>query len=102
MEHAYIQLLHLLAGHTGWTLAVVFLAAFLEALAVIGTFVPGSTTLFIAGALVGTGSLNLGWALAAGILGAVAGDGISYWIGHRYRHSIPKVWPFRKHPKLLD
>ncbi|CAB3763005.1 bifunctional DedA family/phosphatase PAP2 family protein [Paraburkholderia humisilvae] len=102
MEHAYIQLLHLLGGHTGWTLAVVFLAAFLEALAVIGTFVPGSTTLFIAGALVGTGSLNLGWVLAFGILGAVAGDGISYWVGHRYRHIIPGVWPFRTHPKLLD
>jgi membrane protein DedA with SNARE-associated domain/membrane-associated phospholipid phosphatase len=102
MEHAYIQFLHLLGGHTGWTLTVVFVAAFLEAIAIIGTFVPGSTALFVAGALVGTGSLNLGWLLAIAIAGAIAGDGISYWIGHRYRDTIARMWPFRTHPKLLD
>jgi membrane protein DedA with SNARE-associated domain len=64
MEHAYVQLLHVLAGHPGWTLAVVFLAACLEAIAVIGTFIPGSTAMFLAGALVGTGSLSLGWSFA--------------------------------------
>ena len=58
MEQAYVHLLHLLGGHAGWTLAVVFLAAFLESVAVIGTFVPGSTAMFLAGALVGTGALN--------------------------------------------
>jgi membrane protein DedA with SNARE-associated domain len=102
MEHAYVQLLHLLAGHTGWTLAVVFLAAFLEAVAFIGTFVPGSTALFMAGALVGTGTLNLGWLLAIAVVGAIAGDGASYWFGHRYRDKIAGVWPFRTHPRLLE
>jgi hypothetical protein len=33
MEHAYVQLLHLLAGRPAWSLTVVFLAAFLEAIA---------------------------------------------------------------------
>ena len=32
MEHAYIHLLHQLAGHSAWMLAVVFLGAFLEAI----------------------------------------------------------------------
>jgi membrane protein DedA with SNARE-associated domain len=49
MEHAYIHLLHLLAGHSAWMLTVVFLAAFLESIAVIGTFIPGSTAMFLAG-----------------------------------------------------
>jgi membrane protein DedA with SNARE-associated domain len=102
MEYAYVQLLHLLAGHTGWTLTVVFLAAFLEAIAIAGTFVPGSTAMFVAGALVGTGSLNLGWLLVIAIAGAIAGDGISYWIGHRYRNEIAGAWPFRTHPRLLE
>jgi membrane protein DedA with SNARE-associated domain len=102
MEHAYVQLLHLLAGHAGWTYAVVFLAAFLESVAIIGTFVPGSTAMFIAGALAGTGTLNLGWLLVCGIVGAVAGDGMSYWFGHRYRTTIAGLWPFRTHPKLLE
>ena len=102
MEHAYVHLLHLLAGHPAWTFAVVFLAAFLEAIAVIGTFVPGSTAMFLAGALVGTGSLNLGWVLAWAIAGAVAGDGMSYWLGNRYKDTIVQIWPFRKHPQVLD
>ncbi|BCF91370.1 MULTISPECIES: VTT domain-containing protein [Paraburkholderia] len=102
MEHAYVQLLHLLAGHTAWTLVVVFLAAFLEAVAIIGTFVPGSTAMFIAGALVGTGTLNLGWLFASAIVGAVAGDGMSYWFGRRYKDTISKLWPFSTHPGLLE
>ena len=102
MEHAYIHLLHLLAGHPGWTLTVIFLAAFLESLAVVGTFVPGSTAMFLAGALIGTGSLSLGWALVWAVAGAIAGDGMSFWIGCRYKDRIVQFWPFRKHPEVLE
>ncbi|NML30053.1 bifunctional DedA family/phosphatase PAP2 family protein [Paraburkholderia antibiotica] len=102
MEHAYIHLLHLLAGHSTWMLAIVFLAAFLEAIAVIGTFIPGSTAMFLAGALTGTGSLSLGWVFFWAILGAVAGDGMSFWIGERYKDRIVHLWPFRTHPEVLD
>jgi membrane protein DedA with SNARE-associated domain/membrane-associated phospholipid phosphatase len=102
MEHAYIHLLHLLAGHPAWTLTVVFLAAFLEAIAFIGTFIPGSTAMFLAGALVGTGSLSLGWVFLWAIAGAVAGDGMSFWIGRRYKDRIVQLWPFSTHPQILD
>ncbi|CAB3775747.1 hypothetical protein LMG28614_00076 [Paraburkholderia ultramafica] len=102
MEHAYIQLLHQLAGHSAWMLTVVFLAAFLEAIAVIGTFIPGSTAMFLAGALTGTGSLSLGWVFVWAIIGAIAGDGMSFWLGGRYKERIVQLWPFRKHPELLD
>ncbi|MFM0734626.1 VTT domain-containing protein [Paraburkholderia sediminicola] len=102
MEHAYIHLLHLLAGHSAWTLTVIFLAAFLEAIAVIGTFVPGSTAMFLAGALAGTGSLSLGWVFLWAIAGAIAGDGMSFWIGRRYKARIIQLWPFRTHPQILD
>jgi membrane protein DedA with SNARE-associated domain/membrane-associated phospholipid phosphatase len=102
MEHAYIHLLHLLAGHPAWTLTVICVAAFLEAIAVIGTFVPGSTAMFLAGALVGTGSLSLGWAFLSAIAGAIAGDGMSFWIGKRYKARIVQLWPFRTHPQVLD
>lgn len=101
MEHAYVHMLRLLAGHPAWTLTVVFLAAFLEAIAVVGTFIPGSTAMFLAGALVGTGSLNLGWVLASAIAGAVAGDGTSYWLGSWYKDKLVQAWPFSKHPQLL-
>ncbi|WP_025600152.1 bifunctional DedA family/phosphatase PAP2 family protein [Burkholderia sp. WSM2230] len=102
MEQAYVHLLHLLAGHPEWMLTVVFLAAFLESVAVIGTFVPGSTAMFLAGALTGTGSLSLGWVLAWAIAGAIAGDGISFWLGSRYKSRIVKLWPFSRHPEVLE
>jgi membrane protein DedA with SNARE-associated domain len=56
--------------------------------------------MFLAGAAVGTGSLNLGWVLAWAIAGAVAGDGMSYWLGSRYKDRIVQVWPFRTHPQV--
>lgn len=102
MEHAYTHLLHLLAGHPGWTLTVIFLAAFLEAIAVIGTFIPGSTAMFLAGAFAGTGSLSLGWVLAWAVAGAIAGDGMSFWLGRRYKDRIVLLWPFRTHPQILE
>ncbi|MFC5432024.1 VTT domain-containing protein [Paraburkholderia denitrificans] len=102
MEHAYAHLMHLLAGHPAWTLVVIFLAAFLEAVAVIGTFIPGSTVMFLGGALVGTGSLNLGWSLGCALVGAVAGDALSDWLGSRFKETISQMWPFRTHPKMLE
>jgi membrane protein DedA with SNARE-associated domain/membrane-associated phospholipid phosphatase len=102
MEQAYLHLLHLLAGHPEWMLTVVFFAAFLESVAVIGTFVPGSTAMFLAGALTGTGSLSLGWVLAWAIAGAIAGDGLSFWLGSRYKNRIVKLWPFSRHPEVLE
>jgi undecaprenyl-diphosphatase len=102
MEHAYEHLLHLLAAHATWTLAVVALAAFLESLALIGTFIPGSTAMFIAGAFAATGTINLVWLFVCAIAGAVAGDGVSFWIGHHYRDSLTRMWPFKSHPAILE
>lgn len=102
MEHAYAHLLHLLAAHAEWTLAFVFVAALLESLALVGTFFPGSTAMFIAGAFAGTGTLNLGWLFVVAIAGAVAGDALSFWIGHRYRESLAQMWPFSHYPAILS
>ncbi|WP_244828688.1 bifunctional DedA family/phosphatase PAP2 family protein [Caballeronia sp. TF1N1] len=101
MEHSYYKLLHLLSSHPEWTLVVVLLASFLESLAFIGTFIPGSTAMFIAGALVGTGALNLGWVMVCAVVGAIAGDAVSFWFGKRYATSIAQMWPFRAHPGAL-
>lgn len=101
MEHAYLQLLQLLTAHAQWTLTVVFAAAFLESLALIGTVIPGSTAMFIAGAFAGTGTVNLGWLFVVAIAGAVAGDALSFWIGHRYRDALAQRWPFSRYPEMF-
>lgn len=62
-----------------------FLVAFLEALAIVGLLVPGILLLLAIAALIGWDPAWMLALTAALALGAMAGDGISYWIGRRYR-----------------
>ena len=63
-----------LSAHQHMALALVFTAAFLESIAVIGVVVPGSTAVFLAGALTGIGILRVEWVLGLWVLGAVLGE----------------------------
>ncbi|MBM7094033.1 hypothetical protein JTP67_37125, partial [Streptomyces sp. S12] len=63
---------------------VIFLIAFCDALIILGIAVPALPLLFAVGTLVGLGHINGPYALACATLGAFAGDGLSYWIGHRW------------------
>ncbi|MFH2080826.1 MAG: DedA family protein [Pseudomonadota bacterium] len=81
--------------------SVIFLISAAESLAVIGLFIPGTIVMFGVGALVGKGMLDLWPTLAWAAAGAVAGDGLSYWLGYRYRDGLREFWPFSHHPALL-
>jgi membrane protein DedA with SNARE-associated domain len=69
------DLLHLI-GRYGYL--VVFFGVMLEGA---GMPLPGETVLITAGALVHRGVLDFGDTLLFGILGAVVGDQIGYWVG---------------------
>jgi len=60
--------------------AVVFLGVFLENA---GAPVPGETMLLAGAALSRSGSLDLGWVIAAAIVGATLGDNLGFFIGRR-------------------
>lgn len=96
------SLINWVNAHPHWAGIVVFLVAFSESLAVVGMLVPGVVMMFAAGALVGAGAVEFGsiywWAVA----GAVLGDGLSFWIGHHYKEHLSSMWPFSKHPQILD
>jgi membrane protein DedA with SNARE-associated domain/membrane-associated phospholipid phosphatase len=79
----------------------VFAASFLEALAVIGTVVPGSSIVFAAGVLAGLRALDPWLAAACAIVGAILGDGISYEFGKHRHDAIRAMWPLRQHPTLV-
>jgi membrane protein DedA with SNARE-associated domain/membrane-associated phospholipid phosphatase len=81
---------------------LVFLIAFCDALAVVGIVVPALPLLFAVGVLVGLGHLSGPYAVASAALGALVGDGLSYWIGHRWGPRMREHWPFRRYPQLLD
>ena len=80
---------------------VIFLIAFGDALVILGVAIPAVPLLFAVGTLVGLGHVDGAYALACATLGAFAGDGISYWVGHRYGPQLRQRWPFSKHPEWL-
>ena len=90
-----------LQAHPLMALGLVFLTAFGESLAFVGILVPGAVLMVAFGALVALDVMPLGATLLAAILGAIAGDGLSYWLGHHYRERLRGFWPFSRHPELL-
>jgi membrane protein DedA with SNARE-associated domain len=73
----------------GWlALALVFLFTALEAPAFLGLVIPGELALVLGGVLAHGHRIALPWAIAVGVLGAIAGDSAGYWIGRRWRHLL--------------
>lgn len=91
-----------IAAHPNWAYFVVALIAFGESLAIVGLIVPGAFLLFGVGALIGSGELALWPALFSATLGAILGDGISFWLGYHYRERLVSLWPFNRYPKLIE
>ena len=87
--------------HPHWSALVVFIIALTESLAAVGLFVPGAVLMVAAGALVGMGEVGFWPILFAALAGAIAGDGLSFWLGYRYRDRLRSFWPFRNHPQWL-
>jgi membrane protein DedA with SNARE-associated domain/membrane-associated phospholipid phosphatase len=83
------------------SLLLVFLVACSESLAVVGLIVPGALLMVGFGALIALDYLDFGPTVIAAILGAVTGDGISYWLGIKYNRNLIAIWPFRRYPDLL-
>lgn len=80
---------------------VTFLISAGESVAVLGTLIPGSITMTAIGTLAGAGVIPLWSTIIWAILGAVLGDGISYWIGHYFKDRLRNMWPFKNNPSIL-
>jgi membrane protein DedA with SNARE-associated domain len=72
-----------------------------EAVPLVGTVVPGSTAILGISALATTAQLDPWLLLIAATLGAIAGDGFSFWLGRRYRAKILRAWPLNRYPQLI-
>ncbi len=87
--------------HPALAYGAIFLISLSESLALIGLIVPGTVIMFGVGAVVATGSLGLKPVLLLAAAGAVAGDGISYWLGRHYQDGLRRMWPFSCYPGML-
>jgi len=68
---------------------------------IIGIFIPGVILLFALAALGGSGALSLELTLLAAFLGAIAGDGLSFYLGRRYSAQSRSIWPLSRYPDLI-
>lgn len=62
---------------------LVLLAAFLESLVVVGLFIPGTVVVVLAGFVAARGYLDVEDLIWFAAIGAVLGDGISFYLGKK-------------------
>ena len=68
-----------LGAHQALAILFAFLVSFGEALLIIGLFVPSTVVLVGLGTLIGLGKMALPPVFAATVVGAIAGDALSFW-----------------------
>jgi len=88
-------------AHPNWIGFAVFAATALESVALIGSFIPGMVIVTALAGIAAPLGANI-WVLVLWCaLGAIIGDGLSFWIGHRYGDQLKSMWPFRTRPEFL-
>lgn len=90
-----------ITAHPSWSGFIVFLISVSESLAIVGLVVPGVVLMTAIGSMMGAGILPFWETLIWAILGAIVGDGISYWLGYHYHEKLRNYWPFKQFPGLL-
>lgn len=92
----------LLTEHRAWSGPLIFALAFAESMAFLSLAVPFTTMIVGAGALMLAGVIDPWVIVPWGVAGASVGDAVSYWIGRYFTDKIPKVWPFKTNPGMLE
>lgn len=95
------NLLIWVSNNPNYSYLLIFLISLSESLVVVGLVVPGLTIMLAIGTMIGIGYISLWPAMITAILGAVAGDAISYQIGRHYQQSIRDWYIFRKYPDVI-
>ena len=67
-------------------------------LGTVGIRFPSAAILLTSGVLIQQGHLGLGGTVAFGVLGAIVGNQIGYWVGHRAGRELILTW--RRYVKL--
>jgi membrane protein DedA with SNARE-associated domain/membrane-associated phospholipid phosphatase len=96
------QIVTFIGDNPGLAGFICFAAAMGEALFIIGLVVPSTVVLVGAGTLIGLGKLDPLSIFIWTVLGATAGDAISYWFGYFYKDHVRKLWPLSKYSSLMD
>jgi len=96
------QLLDFAAAHPSLVGLIVLISATAEAIVVVVAIFPGTSIVLALAGVAGAAHADVWLLVLWAALGAVIGDGVSFWIGHRYGGHLRQVWPFKQRPDLLD
>ncbi|HSQ07767.1 MAG TPA: VTT domain-containing protein, partial [Chromatiaceae bacterium] len=102
MEALLAQAIDWVKDNPNWSLVWVFVISISESLAVVGLFVPGVLMMGTMGALIAAGAIGFWPVVIAAVLGAIVGDGLSFWLGHYFKDGIRRIWPFSRYPETLN
>ena len=82
--------------------ALVVLLVFGEAALFVGFFLPGETTVLVAGVVASQGNINIGVLCTLVVLAAVVGDSVGYAVGHHYGERLLSIRVLQRHREELD
>lgn len=91
-----------LHAHPHWAGFITFLISLSESLAIVGSIIPGSVTMTAIGMLIGTGVIPLVSTFVWAILGAIAGDSLSFFLGFYFKENLVNIWPFTRYPTMIS
>lgn len=101
MDHIAAQTLAFIKDNPGWAALIIGITAFGESFVFLSLLFPGTAILIASGSLVSDGILKPLPIIIAGIVGAVLGDTVSFWLGERFGPVMRRTWPYRDHPERL-
>jgi membrane protein DedA with SNARE-associated domain len=96
------QLLSWIQEHSALGMLLIFFIALLESLAVVGVLVPGALFMIAVGGLVASDVLNFYQVCFWAILGAIAGDALSYHLGQRCSEQAQSLSWLKNHQKVMQ
>lgn len=102
MTQLLSQFVDFLGQHQYLAILFAFLVAFGEALLILGLFVPSTVVLVGLGTLIGLGKMAFLPVFVATVVGAIAGDALSFWAGVHWKQQIRTFWPFSHYGGLMD
>ncbi|MBS9403992.1 bifunctional DedA family/phosphatase PAP2 family protein [Halomonas sp. TRM85114] len=90
-----------LAPSPGLLLLIIGTIALVESLALIGLLVPGVVLITASASLAGHQELAPVTVILVAFIGAILGDGLSFWLGYTQRENVNRLWPLSRYPEWI-
>lgn len=101
MEQVVQEITQFINANQEWAAVILGLLAMGESLLIVGIAIPATAVMLVVGGLVGNGTLDAGPVIFWGVLGAIIGDAISYYIGRLLGPRIIHRWPLNQQKRAV-